>query len=694
MGLIVRGYHALDSSFGKVFNVEKRWKIIREMGSGAYGFVVSAADEITGEVVAIKLVTRVTERIQLSKRALREITLLRHLSHHENITGLIDVDASSPNLEEMCIIKSGQTLTSEHVQYFVYQILRASVVHRDLKPGNLLVNADCELKICDFGLSRGFDALPDGEVSMTEYVATRWYRAPEIMLASRKYGTAIDVWSIGCIFAELLLSKPIFKGKDYVDQLNKIIDVLGTPSQETITRVGSQKAQAYIRSLPMRKATPFEKLLPDADAQAIDLLRRMVTFDPTDRISVAEALKHPWLSTYHNPDDEPDCVESFQRWKEVEELETHDEFKKALWEEIQDYRREVRGLNSSSGSPVTMKRTSSASSHSMVDTQTQPSATTTGLGKIEEETAADLKSGTTRSSSPASPHQNEEPTTTETSPLPAEIEPFQARSESQSTLPPSEPLPPLPPQDNQQPRPISKINSKGGEQRPSSDKLERASSTASNTTPTDPVMTYARRTSFLQPQQPSVPNSGRSSPVHPYHPSNHASRKPISNVGGGGYFDGGVNLREKYGHGKHLNRNTVAFPTGEAFIVPARTRSSSTFGPSPLGVALPSSTYAGDGVSGLLGSYNYTVGPGIVGRLLRTLSTVSIHESGQGLKGGLADIAPIGKFITERGSDDELLASDVPEEFKEGGFKDGDRDGGKDAVRKGRKRKGTGLFNL
>ena len=118
-----RGYHALHSSFGKVFNVEKRWKIIREMGSGAYGFVVfvdpvsffhvhvrqslifglsrSAADEITGEVVAIKLVTRVTERVQLSKRALREITLLRHFANHENITGLIDVDASSPNLEEM-----------------------------------------------------------------------------------------------------------------------------------------------------------------------------------------------------------------------------------------------------------------------------------------------------------------------------------------------------------------------------------------------------------------------------------------------------------------------------------------------------------------------------------------------------------------------------------------------------------------
>jgi len=147
------------------------------------------------------------------------------------------------------IIKSGQTLTNEHVQYFTYQILRgmkyvhsASVIHRDLKPGNLLVNSDCELKICDFGLSRGFDsAAEDGTTPMTEYVATRWYRAPEIMLALRRYGTAIDVWSIGCILAELLLGRPLFKGKDYVDQLNKILDILGTPSNDVLKRVASER---------------------------------------------------------------------------------------------------------------------------------------------------------------------------------------------------------------------------------------------------------------------------------------------------------------------------------------------------------------------------------------------------------------------------------------------------------------------
>ncbi|KIK09036.1 hypothetical protein K443DRAFT_500378 [Laccaria amethystina LaAM-08-1] len=363
-----RGYHSLLSSFGKVFHVERRWKLIREMGSGAYGVVISAADEISGETVAIKLVTRVFEKIQLAKRALREITLLRHFANHENITGLIDVDAISPDFNEIYIfmepmeadlhqiIKSGQHLTNEHVQYFLYQILRgmkyvhsASVIHRDLKPGNLLVNADCELKICDFGLSRGFDARPDEYASqLTEYVATRWYRAPEIMLAFRRYNTAIDVWSIGCILAELLLGKPLFKGKDYVDQLNKVLDVLGTPDESVIRKVGSDKAQAYVRSLPFKKAVPLRKILPTADPQALDLLSKMLAFDPSDRITVPEALEHPWLTSYHDISDEPDCPQKFERWREIERLNTLEEFREALWNEIEDYRKEVRGIDTHS----------------------------------------------------------------------------------------------------------------------------------------------------------------------------------------------------------------------------------------------------------------------------------------------------------------------------------------------------------
>ncbi|GAB1518366.1 hypothetical protein RhiTH_001425 [Rhizoctonia solani] len=342
---------------GRKFHVEKRWKFVRELGQGAYGFVVSAQDQISGETVAIKLVTRLFEKIQLSKRALREISLLRHFANHENITGLIDMDVITPDFNEiylfMEIVRSGQNLSNAHVQYFLYQILRAmkyvhsaGVIHRDLKPGNLLVNADCELKICDFGLSRGFDSAPepDGTGFMTEYVATRWYRAPEIMLSFRKYTTAIDIWSIGCILGELLGMKPMFKGKDYVDQLNIIIDILGTPDEETLQRIGSVKAQAYIRSLPVKEQKPFKSLFPQADDLALDLLSKMVTFDPAKRLTVLEALKHPYLEAYHDEDDEPECESKYEHWKEIEKLETIDQFRTAIWNEVEEFRREVREM--------------------------------------------------------------------------------------------------------------------------------------------------------------------------------------------------------------------------------------------------------------------------------------------------------------------------------------------------------------
>ena len=223
-------------------------------------------------MVAIKKVTNVFSKTLLCKRSLRELKLLRHFRGHKNITCLYDMDivfypdGSFNGLylyEELMecdmhqIIKSKQPLTDAHYQNFIYQVLcglkyihSADVLHRDLKPGNLLVNADCQLKICDFGLARGFSENPvENNQFLTEYVATRWYRAPEIMLSYQGYTKAIDVWSTGCILAEFLGGKPIFKGKDYVDQLNQILRVLGTPSDETLKRIGSKNVQAYIHQL-------------------------------------------------------------------------------------------------------------------------------------------------------------------------------------------------------------------------------------------------------------------------------------------------------------------------------------------------------------------------------------------------------------------------------------------------------------
>lgn len=570
------------SSFGKVFHVERRWKLVREMGSGAYGVVISAADEISGETVAIKLVTRVFEKIQLAKRALREITLLRHFANHENITGLIDVDAISPDFNEIYIfmepmeadlhqiIKSGQHLTNEHVQYFLYQILRgmkyvhsASVIHRDLKPGNLLVNADCELKICDFGLSRGFDARPDEYAShLTEYVATRWYRAPEIMLAFRRYNTAIDVWSIGCILAELLLGKPLFKGKDYVDQLNKVLDVLGTPDESVIRKIGSDKAQAYVRSLPSKKSVPLRKILPTADPQALDLLSKMLAFDPSDRITVPEALEHPWLTSYHDISDEPDCPQKFERWREIEKLNTLEEFREALWNEIEDYRKEVRAVDIHS--PSQLFRIPSLGGTTGTESPPQPSQAM--LPAVPPDVlmpTASVEEDKTFISSPEVMLEREG--------LSRRLEAAKAEIERRPSMSPD---------------------------------LPRHLPTS------DPVTSYVRRSSILQP---SRRGSTYNSPV----PS--SQQLPS-------FVEGYVSAEPTLAPG------SVVFPT-QGFVVPARSRTGST------------------------------VGGEVTRKLLRTLSTVSIHESVEGLAGGLAGIAPIGKYITEGRSEADAPPSEMPRDF-------------------------------
>ncbi|KAI7891108.1 kinase-like domain-containing protein [Mucor mucedo] len=347
------GYHSLPC-FNQNFQVYEKYAFVKEIGQGAYGVVCAAENTRNGEKCAIKKVCKLFERPILTKRALRELKLLEHFNGHKNIIGLIDmdiVDYSDFNeiylYQELMeadlhqIIRSGQPLTDEHFQSFIYQaccglkyIHSANVLHRDLKPCNLLVNTKCELKICDFGLARGYVDTRNGEGDagfMTEYVATRWYRAPEIMLSFR-----IDIWSLGCIFAELLGNKPLFKGRDFVDQLNQILYVLGTPDDDTLNRIGSERAQTYIKSLERFEKIPISQLYPNATPTALDLLEKLLSFDPMSRIDVQEALKHPYFELFHDPDDEP--VHATTVDFSFESLNTVDDIKETIIEEVKMFK--------------------------------------------------------------------------------------------------------------------------------------------------------------------------------------------------------------------------------------------------------------------------------------------------------------------------------------------------------------------
>ena len=353
-----QGYHTFKAS-GSQFEVPSKYALIKPIGHGAFGVVVAALDAESGEKVAIKKIARVFEDAIDAKRILREILLMKKFDH-ENVIRILDIIPPPLGAEEFDdiyivqdlmetdlhrIIYSPQPLTVDHIQYFVYQILRglkyihsANVVHRDLKPSNLLLNGNCDLKICDFGLAR---ALED-EGERTEYVVTRWYRAPEVMLACQDYTKSIDMWSVGCIFAELLARQPLFPGEDYIAQLQLICDKLGRPTDEQLSFVTSERARRFMNSLPDTAPIVMSEMFPayKDDADMLDLLSKMLEFHPGNRISIEKALEHPFLSSLHNADDEPSADFTFSFDFENEDL-PRERVQELIWQELRTYHPQI-----------------------------------------------------------------------------------------------------------------------------------------------------------------------------------------------------------------------------------------------------------------------------------------------------------------------------------------------------------------
>jgi len=293
--------------------------------------VASATDTVTGNKVAIKKVKDTFLDVVDAKRILREIKLLNHFDKHENIITIYDIMSVPPNKEHFDdiyivtnlmesdlerIIRSRQVLTDQHLQYFLFQILRglkyvhsANVLHRDLKPSNLLVNANCDLALCDFGLARGFDA---GVDMLTEYVVTRWYRPPELLLECTMYGKPVDVWSVGCIFAEVIVHEPFFRGDNPQHQLQVIVSKLGMPSKDKLRFVDSKEGLKEISRIETHRPPAFSTWFPpNTNPLALDLLEKMLRFNPDDRITVEDALKHPYLKDFHGQMPEPTCDRLF-----------------------------------------------------------------------------------------------------------------------------------------------------------------------------------------------------------------------------------------------------------------------------------------------------------------------------------------------------------------------------------------------
>ncbi|KAM3213138.1 hypothetical protein ACQJBY_065879 [Aegilops geniculata] len=349
----------MEKEFFTEYGEASQYQIQEVVGKGSYGVVAAAIDTRTGERVAIKKINDVFEHVSDATRILREVKLLRLLRHPDVVEiKHIMLPPSRREFQDIYVvfelmesdlhqvIRANDDLTAEHYQFFLYQLLRAlkyihgaNVFHRDLKPKNILANADCKLKICDFGLARvSFNDAPSA-IFWTDYVATRWYRAPELCGSFfSKYTPAIDIWSIGCIFAELLTGRPLFPGKNVVHQLDIITDLLGTPSSETLSRIRNEKARRYLSCMRKKHPVPLTQKFPNADPLAVRLLGRLLAFDPKDRPSAEEALADPYFASLANVEREPSRHPISKLEFEFERRKvTKDDVRELIYREILEY---------------------------------------------------------------------------------------------------------------------------------------------------------------------------------------------------------------------------------------------------------------------------------------------------------------------------------------------------------------------
>ena len=289
------------------FSLMQRYEELKKVGEGTYGVVYQARDTVTGEIVALKKIRLNSREEGIPSTAIREIALLKEL-HHPNIVRLYDV-IHTENCLTMVFeyldqdlrkyLDREQTLEEPVIKSFMYQMLlglqechRYRILHRDLKPQNLLINRDGELKLGDFGLARA-SGIPVKKY--TSEVVTLWYRSPDILLGNRDYNTSVDMWSCGCIFAELYNSTPLFPGQNESDEREVIFKKLGSPNLSNMPKLNTYPE--WNASMQNKyRPRPLSELVPRMDSNALDLLSRFLTYDPERRIDCQQALDHPYFN--------------------------------------------------------------------------------------------------------------------------------------------------------------------------------------------------------------------------------------------------------------------------------------------------------------------------------------------------------------------------------------------------------------
>ena len=302
--------------------IERRYAIERHIGGGAYGVVWRAVDRRTKNLVALKKVFDAFSNAQDAQRTYREVMLLQRLSH-PNIVKLLATHRASNGQDLYLTFEMMETdvnsairasaLLPLHKQYISYQLIRAvsylharGLVHRDLKPANMLLNSDCHVKIGDFGLARSvIRAVTDTHnppTLLTDYIATRWYRAPEVVVSSTQYTYSVDMWAVGCIIGELLHGRPLFRGSSTSHQLSLLVGACSPITDEDVESLGSEHSADLVKACESEGPT-VRKLLQGYPSDAVHLVAQLLQFNPKKRLTALEALHHPYIAPFSTEDD-------------------------------------------------------------------------------------------------------------------------------------------------------------------------------------------------------------------------------------------------------------------------------------------------------------------------------------------------------------------------------------------------------
>lgn len=307
-------------------HVLERYEILQKLGKGAYGVVWKAKDRITNNFVALKKVYDAFQNSTDAQRTYREVMYLQQLKGHDNIISLLSIMRAYNNKDlylvfdlmetDLHVVIRAKILKPVQKQFINYQLFKALkymhsalLVHRDLKPSNMLLNSDCLMKLADFGLARSLGYEEDTEPPIvSDYIATRWYRAPEILLGSTSYSLAVDMWSAGCILAEILIDKVLFPGKSSLNQMELIIELIGRPTNDELSNMRVSYANELLPNLKGKKVKSFGVIFENCPPEALDLIRKLLAYDPAKRPTVSEVLAHPYFSKFHNEEEETICT--------------------------------------------------------------------------------------------------------------------------------------------------------------------------------------------------------------------------------------------------------------------------------------------------------------------------------------------------------------------------------------------------